>query len=107
MGISTINPKGRSRRVYTLQIYQYGTGFNTRGCRVRSHEQGTADYVAYIALRQANWKLSYRFDNHHRATEFERKNATHACVLRVDNKKQRIAVERDLMDYYSPPCNRT
>ena len=107
MGISTVNLKGRSGTVYTLQIYEYGTSFNAVGTvyAVTNRAPLTTSHT-FLYVGQTG-DLSYRFDNHHRATEFERKNATHACVLRVDNEQQRIAVERDLMDYYSLPCNRT
>lgn len=49
--------------------------------------------------------LSSRFRNHHKESCFDKYNANCICIYLESSKMQRAAIEKDLIDAYSPPCN--
>jgi hypothetical protein len=49
--------------------------------------------------------LSSRFTDHHKQTCIDRNGATHICVRREEGDAARLAIEKDLVDNYNPPCN--
>lgn len=49
--------------------------------------------------------LSERFDDHHKQECFQRNVRTHIGVRSAPTETERLAIERDLLGNYKPPCN--
>jgi len=100
----TLNLYGGSGRLYSFQLYSYGTKFgsgagvyvittlSTPGKHVINYVGQTADFGA-------------RFTDHHKEDCFQRQRSTHIAVLGNTSEQQRLDIERDIVQKYAPTCN--
>lgn len=100
---TTITLVGRSGAKYSFHLYPWGTDFKAVGgvyAVLRHDADGYA--VTYVG---ETGDLSERFDNHHKATCFDRYRKTHIAARVEGSEPQRLAIEQDLIAGYNPPCN--
>ena len=100
----TMKFTGVSGTQYQFELYPWNTTWNPVA-------------VVYVVLRfdGAQWKVLYvgetedvkkRFAKHERQPCFDRHQKTHLAVRQESSVDRRLAIERDIMNYYTPPCNR-
>ena len=100
---------GKSGKKYKFLVYALGTEFKPVGAvyaitkRV-PNRAGGSHTVIYIGQTA---DLSERFDDHHKATCFTRNGANCIGVHQEASEARRLAIEKDLIDAYDPPCNGT
>ena len=105
---ATLELTGASGRKYTFYVYNWGANFKAVGgvyavLRASGNAAGGTTYhVVYIGQ---TGNLAERFDNHHKADCFRRNGASHISAMVEPNEQTRLAIERDLIANYSPPCN--
>src|SRR5204862_34065 len=93
--------KGASGRTYQFEVHPWGTPFNPLGA-VYAVLQSRTDGLIYIGQ---TGDLSERFDDHHKATCFDRHGKTHIGVCTEASEQRRLAIESDLIANYKLPCN--
>lgn len=97
---------GKSGTKYTFNLYPIGTNFKAiAGVYIFTKQRVDKKWRAiYIGETE---DLSTRFDDHHKMDCIEDEGATHICILSVGmgKKKDRQAVEADLIASENPPCN--
>ncbi len=99
---------GRSGTEYTFSVYPMGTSFEKLGAvyfvtrRYKNSEGGYTHERIYVGQTE---NLSTRFDDHHKQSCFDRKNANSVCVYVENSERKRLEIEDDLIQNYDPPCN--
>ncbi len=105
---ATLELSGASGKKYTFTVYAWGTEFKSLGgvyavSRAESNQRGGQTHnVIYVGQ---TGDLSERFDDHHKAACFQKHSANRICVMVEGNEQTRLAIERDLIANYNPPCN--
>ena len=102
--LGTITFTGVSGIRYTFEIFAWGQAFNPIGAVyfiTKCDGQGNHTSIYVGQTRD----LSERFDNHHKASCFQRHGANRICVLVEGQEKRRLEIETDLIRSYHPPCN--
>ena len=100
--------KGASGNNYTFYAYTIGTSFNKVGgvyvftVRTPKPEGGASHPVIYVGQ---TGDLSTRFDNHHKADCIVQHQSNCICILVQEDEQMRLAIEKDMIDNYNPPCN--
>ena len=100
---TTVVLQGRSGAKYQFWVYPWGQEFKAQGgvYAVLREEAGT--YVVVYVGQTGD--LSERFDNHHKSACFAGHLRTHIAAQVQESERQRLGIERDLIDFYDPPCN--
>jgi hypothetical protein len=104
----TIEFVGKSGRNYTFYIYPLNTTFKAVGGvyvftkAVQNAAGGLNHDVIYVGQTE---DLSSRFTDHHKQSCIDRNGANRICVRSEVDETVRLAIERDLVDHYNPPCN--
>jgi len=104
----TINLKGKSGTEFTFYIYDLNTTFKSVGgiyafTKRTQNSNGTWNHtILYIGKTE---DFSTRFTNHHKANCYLNKGADRLCIRQVDTESEREKMEKDLIQYYNPPCN--
>ena len=96
---------GRSGKVYTYNIYPFGTNFEAAPGNYifAKHLTSTSYSAIYIGETQ---DFSERFDNHHKIYCITQNGATHIHVhVNTAGEAARLDEEKDLKLAYMPPCN--
>ena len=102
----TANWIGASGNRYTYYVSKRPANFtDTRGgnyifCFVNSSKKWEAVYIGETG------DLSDRFDGHHALRCIDQHGATHIHAHTNTSRDVRRAEEADLIDNYSPPCNK-
>lgn len=65
-------------------------------------QNGTGYDVLYVGQ---SGDLSERFDNHHKQYAFDAHRRTHIAAMGLSAESRRLAIEKDLIGAYNPPCN--
>ena len=100
--------RGRSGTEYTFGVYLMDTSFNEDGAvyfvtrRYQKPEGGYTHDPIYVGQTE---DLSTRFDDHHKQSCFDRKNANCVCAYVENSESKRFDIEDDLIQNYVPPCN--
>lgn len=102
--ISTLTLTGASGRQYQFDVYPLDTEFNSVAAVYAITKRNASANHTIIYIGQTD-DLSERFDNHHKATCFKRQGANCVCIHVEKNEETRLAIERDLIKNYDPPCN--
>ncbi len=106
--ISDANFTGKSKNSYAFGVYEWGTEFKALGAiyviTKRTVDAGGQGSHTFIYIGQTG-DLSERFDNHHKASCFTKNGVNCICVHLESNEKIRLAIESDLIDGNSTPCN--
>ncbi len=96
---------GKSKRVYSFDLYVWGTEFVTFPAvyivSERSRKTGM-DSVIYIGQTA---DMGERLTSHHRSNCFIEHNCTHVGIYVEDNELERRRIEKDLIASQKPPCN--
>jgi hypothetical protein len=104
----TVTFSGKSGTNYEFVAYPLKTEFNAVSgvyfiTKRTSNKSGDISHAG-IYIGQTN-DLSIRFDKHHKADCFTEHNANCICIHREADEEKRLAIEQDLIDKYSLPCN--
>ena len=103
---SKVNCTGASGEKYVCYCYKIGEELDEiPGVYIFSKRSNNKKWSPIYVGETGD--LSDRFDDHHKKDCIEEEGATHICVFTQDmgKKKDRKAVEEDLIDKYDPPCN--
>lgn len=102
--IEKVTATGASGTVYEFEVHSWGTQLRAIGGVYLVLKKPPAGSYNVLYVGQTG-NLSERFDNHHKESSFSRNGRTHIGA-RVENSEQRrLAIEADLIQSYSPPCN--
>jgi len=106
--IGTIALSGVSGSKYSFNVYPYNTSFKAIGAvyyvsRRTENSEGKGSHSKLYVGQTDN--LSNRFSNHHKENCFMEHNANCISIYTEENKATRLAIESDLIDSISPPCN--
>lgn len=94
---------GASGRTYELILYPWGQAFNPVGGVYLVLKRKISNYgILYVGQ---TGDLKQRFDCHHKQGCFDQNAKTHIGVRAVSSDKERLAIERDLLDHYKTTCN--
>jgi hypothetical protein len=99
---------GASGRKYTLHIFGGDVQFKPGGgvyviTRAAPGQNGGLTHqILYVGQ---TGDLSERFDQHHKAESCRRHGANRICAMLAGDEQTRLAIERDLVAQYNPPCN--
>lgn len=95
---------GASGKAYDFEAYPWNSTWNSVAVvYVVLRQEGTRLQVLYVGETS---DLKQRMANHHRQACFDRHGKTHLAVVMETSPNRRTAIETDLMNSYSPPCNR-
>jgi hypothetical protein len=104
----TLALAGASGRSYTFYVYDAGTEFNPASgvyvvtCAKPNQNGGHTHTILYVGQ---TGDLSERFDQHHKAASCRQNGANRVCAMIERDEQTRLAIERDLVAAYKPPCN--
>ena len=102
---TSITMQGSSGATYEFEVHPWGTSFNSVGAVysvLRARVDGRYD-VLYVGQTD---DLNRRLSNHERQPCFDRNHKTHVGARGESTEARRLKVERDLIDFYDPDCNR-
>ena len=102
---TSITMQGRSGATYQFEVHAWGTSFNSVGAVysvLKARADGRFD-VIYIGQTD---DLGRRLSSHERQLCFDRNGKTHVGAHVESSETRRLSIERDLIDFYDPPCNR-
>lgn len=102
--IGTLELLGASGQKYTFSIYPIGINFKAVGGIYYISRRADKGNHSSIYIGETG-DLSERFDNHHKSDCFEKYKANCISVYANDSRKERLAIEQDLIANYQPPCN--
>jgi hypothetical protein len=100
--------KGASGREYAFYVFDGGTQFKPAGgvyVLTRATADPTGGNTHSVIYVGQTGDLSERFDNHHKADACRRSGANRLCAIVQADEATRLAIERDLIAGYNPPCN--
>lgn len=101
--IGKLEVSGKSGKSYTFNIYILNTDFKDRGGLYLFTKYVNSEHdPIYLGQTQ---DLSSRFTNHHKEKCITKHGATHVSICRIENEKERIDAETDILGYYDFPCN--
>jgi len=105
----TVKFKGDSGNEYEFAVYSFDTTFKDNiSCvyvvtnRTAGSDDGFTHTVIYVGETR---DLTNRFVSHHKQNCFDNNNANCLCIYLENSEESRLAIEKDLVDYYNPPCN--
>jgi excinuclease UvrABC nuclease subunit len=106
--LADLNLKGISGKEYKFLVYPLGTKFKAIGgvyyiSKRTKNQDGIGSHSPIYVGETSD--LSERFDNHHKSSCFDRKNANCISVLINSSEKERLVIEKDLKKNYNPTCN--
>jgi hypothetical protein len=100
----TINLTGKSGTLYIFEIWPFNTTWNPVPANyVVSRLESTGTYTLLYGGQAID--LKDRFSNHHKKDCFKNYQASHLLVRQEINEANRLAIEKDINDNYSMPCN--
>jgi hypothetical protein len=105
---TTMELAGASGKKYTFYVYGMGATFKAVGgvyAFTLATQKATGGHTHSILYIGQTGDLSERFDNHHKEDCFTRRGANRHCATVVESEDARLAIERDLIAAYDPPCN--
>jgi hypothetical protein len=105
---NTIILVGKSGNKYDFTIYSLNTSFNDVGAvYVFTHAapKPTGGHSHSLIYVGQTGTLRTRLSNHHQRYCIDRYSANRICVMAETNEARRLAIEKDLIDNYHPPCN--
>lgn len=100
--------RGQSGARYAFEVYPIEANFNDVGAvyaitrRYKNTQNGFSHQIIYVGQTE---NLSARFDNHHKAGCFTRRNANCICTHLDDDEDSRLRKEDGLVKRHDPPCN--
>lgn len=106
----TLTLTGISGKKYVFNIYSYSDFSDLQSAFLPISAlylfvlMDNNDMCSLIYLGETG-DLSTRFDNHHKKSCIESRNANSICVCSLDGDSFRKAAETDLLSAYSFPCN--
>jgi excinuclease UvrABC nuclease subunit len=95
----TITATGISGTTHTFTRYPLNTSFTAVGGVYLILKQDNLLYVGQTG------DLSARFNDHHKEACWTRHGADGMAVIGVSLERDRLRIEKDLIDNYDPPCN--
>jgi len=104
----TMTIKGLSGKEYTFEVHDFDSNWNSVPAvyvvtkRVQKNDGKYSHSIIYIGQTE---DLKARHSSHHKEDCFNRHGANRLCVLREASEKTRLAIESDLVQKHSPPCN--
>jgi hypothetical protein len=104
----TIDFVGKSGNKYVFSIHALNTTFNAVGGvyvftkATQTAAGGQTHKVIYVGQ---TGDLSSRFTDHHKQVCINGNGANSICVRGEADEATRLAIEKDLVDAYNPPCN--
>ena len=104
--VSTVEWTGKSGRKYTYWVYPLPVNFTSvPGNYIFAKRNERGQWVpVYIG---ETGDLSERFENHHAMHCIRKNNATHLLVHKSSSERsKRLNEETDLLQNYSPSCNK-
>lgn len=106
LGVLTLT--GASGTKYQFNVYSYDTKFKEMGAvyyisKRTKKSDGTGSHTKiYIGQTE---DLSERFDDHHKEECFKKHGANCKSIHAESSEQKRLAIESDLIDALTPPCN--
>ena len=110
MSSITFTLKGRSGTTYKFTSYGLGTKFRPLGAvyvvtkRSVNLRSGTGYSQDALYVGQTG-DLSTRFVDHHKESAWKKRGATHINILTNSSERDRLQIEKDLIDGNNPCCN--
>lgn len=103
-----MNLSGGSGTSYVFQVYPLDTPFKEVGgvyviSRRTVKLDGGGNHDIYYVGQTLT--LAERFNDHHKAEHWERREANCISVLVEENERVRLAIEADLIAAFNPCCN--
>jgi hypothetical protein len=103
-----MNLTGQSGTIYAFQVYPLGTPFKEVGgvyviSRRTAKADGGGNHDIYYVGQTST--LAERFNDHHKAEHWERREANCISVFVEENERVRLAIEADLVAAFNPCCN--
>lgn len=99
---------GVSGRNYTFHVFggdvQFKPGAGVYAI-TRAEPNANGGHKHQILYVGQTGDLSERFDQHHKAESCRRHGANRICAMLASDEQTRLAIERDLVAKYNPPCN--
>jgi predicted GIY-YIG superfamily endonuclease len=106
--LGTVVFTGKSGQKYTFTAYPISQTFMAFGAVYfitnRYLNTDNTYWFRHIYIGMTG-DMSKRFDDHHKQACFTRNQANSICVYTAANEASRRAIETDLIQQYSPPCN--
>lgn len=105
----TLTYQGNSGTDYEFTAYSHDAKFDKIGAVyiiTNRHQDISGDHSHTLIYIGQTADLAVGFKKHHRKDCFALHNFNCILVYRKDNEKVRKYVESDLLDKYSPLCNR-
>lgn len=100
---TTVTLQGASGKMYSFDIYPWGTSFKPLGAIYTVLRKNPPNFqIQYVGQTD---DLSTRFDNHHKQPCFDRNGKTHIAVHLESSEAARLAKESDMVAQYNPMCN--
>ena len=105
--ISSVMIKGKSGEEYAFDVWALDQAFNPVAAvyAITRRYQNDDSYSHEIIYVGQTDDLSTRFDDHHKAECFKRKNANCICTHRDNDEDSRLSKEDDLIKLHKPTCN--
>jgi excinuclease UvrABC nuclease subunit len=100
-----INWTGKSGTKYQFWIHPRGKKFREPCPGIYIHAKETKPHTwtpVYIGQTE---NINVRLTNHEQEECVNRNNATHIHVRIVTDETSRLAIEKDLIERWEPPCN--
>ena len=100
---------GASGKKYTFAVYPADTTWKDGVAGVyyvsrrTAKPDGSGDHSKIYVGETSD--LKDRFENHHKQKCFEKNGYNAISILQESNENTRLAIEGDLVDALSPPCN--
>lgn len=106
--ISTLTLSGTSGKKHSFDVYSINSNWNevaaVYAVTKREPEANGAVTHSPIYVGQTE-NLKERHSNHHKAECFKARGGNCLCVLVTNDEEERLAIEADLLDAYTWPCN--
>ena len=105
--LGTLTYQGKSGKDYAFSVYTFGTEFKALGAvyAISSTEMEGNTRNHNCIYFGVTGDLSERFNDHHKAKDFKKNNATHISILVENDETKRLSIEKDLITNYNPKCN--
>lgn len=108
--LSTIKFNGASGAEYSFDVYPLDTTWKDNVAAVyfvtRRYEKTDQKFSHDEIYVGQTDNLKERHANHHRERCFSSKSANCLCILLESLERNRLDIERDLIEGRNPPCNR-
>lgn len=95
---------GKSGKKYNYHVYPIGTNFVAQPGNYIFAKKNAKGYWVPVYIGQTD-NLQRRLSNHNEAACVRRNGGTHVHAHLNVIERDRLAEEKDLIQYWKPPCN--